>query len=66
MGRIKSVSVKNLGDEIIAEHGKKFTDDFERNKKVLAEIRKIKSKRTRNFLAGYITKQIKKAKRAGK
>ncbi|MEM5812383.1 MAG: 30S ribosomal protein S17e [Candidatus Aenigmatarchaeota archaeon] len=65
MGRIKSIAVKNLGDELIRLHGNKFTEDFERNKKVLDEIKKIKSKRTRNILAGYITKQMKKIKKTG-
>ncbi len=62
MGRIKSVPVKNLGDEMIATHGKKFTEDFEQNKKVLGEVKKIKSKRTRNVVAGYITTQMQKLK----
>jgi small subunit ribosomal protein S17e len=62
MGRIKSVPVKNLGDELIATHGKKFTEDFEKNKKVLGEVKKIKSKRTRNTVAGYITTQMQKLK----
>jgi small subunit ribosomal protein S17e len=65
MGRIKSVAIKNLGDELIREHGKKFAEDFDRNKKVLEEVKKIKSKRTRNILAGYITKQMKTVKKAG-
>ena len=62
MGRIKSVPVKNLGDEMIVTHGKKFTTDFDKNKKVLAEVKKIKSKRTRNVVAGYITTQMQKMK----
>ena len=62
MGRIKSVAVKNLGDEIIASHGKSFTTDFDKNKKVLDEFKKIKSKRTRNMLVGYITTQMQKIK----
>jgi small subunit ribosomal protein S17e len=62
MGRIKSVPVKNLGDELMATHGKKFTTDFDKNKKVLGEVKKIKSKRTRNVIAGYITKQMQKIK----
>jgi len=62
MGRIKSVAVKNLGDDLIASHGNKFTTDFDRNKKILDEVKKIKSKRTRNILAGYITKQMQKIK----
>ncbi|MCJ7816793.1 MAG: 30S ribosomal protein S17e [Candidatus Aenigmarchaeota archaeon] len=62
MGRIKSVPVKNLGDDLMATHGKKFTTDFDKNKKVLGEVKKIKSKRTRNVVAGYITKQMQKIK----
>ena len=62
MGRIKSVPVKNLGDDLMATHGKKFTTDFDKNKKVLDEVKKIKSKRTRNVIAGYITKQMQKIK----
>jgi small subunit ribosomal protein S17e len=65
MGRIKSIPVKNLGDRMIELHGKKFTTDFEKNKKVLGEVKKIKSKKTRNVVAGYITKQMQKAKKAG-
>ncbi|MCX6814137.1 MAG: 30S ribosomal protein S17e [Candidatus Aenigmarchaeota archaeon] len=64
MGRIKSVAVKNLGDDLIVAHGKKFTTDFDKNKKILGEVKKIKSKRTRNFLAGYITKQMQNIKKA--
>ena len=66
MGRIKSVPVKNLGDEMIAKLGDKFTEDFERNKQVLDEAKEIDSKRTRNIVAGYITTQMKKAKKAAK
>ncbi len=65
MGRIKSVPVKNLGDELIAAHAKKFTTDFEKNKKVLDEVKKIKSKKTRNIVAGYITTQMQNAKEQG-
>ncbi len=65
MGRIKSVPVKNLGDEMIEKHGKKFTVDFDKNKKVLGEVKKIKSKKTRNVVAGYITTQMQKAKEQG-
>ena len=66
MGRIKSVPVKNLGDEVIEKNANKFSEDFNKNKKALDEVRKIKSKRTRNVVAGYITTQMKKAKKARK
>ena len=58
MGRIKSIAVKNLAREIIAEHGDKFSTDFDQNKKAVSEIRKIESKKIRNVVAGYITKEM--------
>jgi small subunit ribosomal protein S17e len=65
MGRVKSVAIKTLGDELIAEHGERFMEDFEHNKKVLEEVRPIKSKRVRNILAGYITRKMKSIKKQG-
>jgi small subunit ribosomal protein S17e len=65
VGRVKTVSIKVMGNQIIREHGKLFTDNFEKNKVVLDEIREIKSKKIKNILAGYITKEIKRMKRTG-
>jgi small subunit ribosomal protein S17e len=59
MGRVKSIAVKTLGDDLIREHAKKLTTDFEKNKLVLGDLIEIKSKRVRNVLAGYITKKMK-------
>ena len=65
MGRIKTVAIKMMGNQMIREHGKLFTDSFEKNKEVLNEIKDIKSKKIRNILAGYITKEIKRIKKSG-
>lgn len=65
MGRIKSIAIKRLGEELIKEYGKKFSEDFEKNKKALGEVKPIKSKRTRNILAGYITKKMQQIKSSG-
>ncbi len=65
MGRVKSIQVKTLGDDIIKEHAKKFSGDFEKNKQALKEIKDIKSKKIRNVVAGYITKEIKRIKKSG-
>ena len=65
MGRIKSVSIKTLGNEIMKEHASKFTEDFENNKKALGEIKDIESKKIRNILAGYITSEMKRVKKTG-
>ena len=65
MGRVKNVTIKNLGDDLIAQNEGRFTDDFDTNKKVLGEVQKIKSTKVRNVIAGYITRKIKIAKRKG-
>jgi len=65
MGRVKSIAIKTLGNELISQHKGKFTEDFELNKKILKEVKPIKSKYTRNTLAGYITSQMKAIKKRG-
>jgi len=65
MGRIKITAIKSLADELVKQFGEKFSSDFEKNKSVLNEIKDIKSKKTRNMLAGYITRQMQKIKKSG-
>lgn len=60
MGRVKSIAVKTLGNDIMKSHKDKMSKDFDKNKKALGELMEIKSKRTRNVLAGYISKKMKK------
>lgn len=62
MGRIKTIPIKTLGDQLIKDHGDRFTTDFEKNKVILGSLKNIKSKKIRNILAGYITKEIKRAR----
>ena len=64
-GRIKSIAVKTLAEELIRSKGGKFTADFGKNKAALGGIRPIKSKKVRNVLAGYITKKMKRVKETG-
>ncbi|MFH1237554.1 MAG: 30S ribosomal protein S17e [Candidatus Aenigmatarchaeota archaeon] len=65
MGRIKTIPIKSLGDRLLEEHADKFTTDFEKNKKVIDSLKDMQSKKMRNILAGYITKEVKKMKKAG-
>ena len=65
MGRIKSIAIKTLADELIINRGDKFTTDFGRNKEILQGIQPIKSKKIRNVLSGYITKKMKRVKQTG-
>ena len=40
---------------VLKKYSNKFTDDFEKNKKILNEVIEIKSKKIKNQVAGYIT-----------
>ena len=60
MGRIKGTPVKKLGNDIISELKDKFSADFTKNKKIIREAREIKSKKTLNLVAGYVTNEVKK------
>jgi len=51
--------VKRLARELLAKYPDKFTADFETNKKLVAELTDITSKRFRNRVAGYITRLVK-------
>ncbi len=47
--------IKRISRELVEKYGHLFKKDFEHNKRVLARIAKIQSKRMRNWIAGYIT-----------
>jgi small subunit ribosomal protein S17e len=64
MGRIKSTAIKNLARELLEVQGNKFTTDFEKNKKVVGEMKHIQSKKVRNVVTGYITSEMEKAKKS--
>jgi len=59
MGKIKSKMIKRSA-KTLAEKGIKFTDDFERNKKILGNT--MPSKKLRNRMAGYLVR-LKKQKK---
>ncbi len=44
----------------------KLKDNFDKNKIVIGKVRKIKSKKIRNVVAGYITKEKTRDKRNAK
>jgi len=59
MGRIKTKLIKRVTYQLLEEHRDKFKDNFEDNKKVLADLAEIQSKKIRNAIAGYITRLVK-------
>lgn len=60
MGRIKTKLIKRSATKLIKKH--KFSDDFNKNKKIVEEIKETKSKKLRNIIAGYLTRLVKKEK----
>tara|TARA_Y100000294_G_scaffold178114_1_gene207696 strand:+ start:829 stop:1077 length:249 start_codon:yes stop_codon:yes gene_type:complete len=62
MGRIKTVLVKRVTKQLVKEHADEFSEDFTKNKEVLAKYAKIESPKLRNVVAGYVSRLIKQAK----
>ncbi len=62
MGRIRSTLIKRTGAHLVKKHPGRFKADFDHNKKNLADVANIYSKKLRNVIAGYITHLIKKNK----
>ncbi|MHA1339870.1 MAG: 30S ribosomal protein S17e [Promethearchaeota archaeon] len=55
MGRVRPVFIKKISKELIKNYEEIFTDDFEKNKKLLEQFLIVNSKVVRNRIAGYIT-----------
>lgn len=62
MGKIKTKLIKRTSQKLLNKEIE-FTEDFEKNKKILKDINP--SKKTRNQIAGYI-KRLKKKERLEK
>ena len=60
MGRIRTKLIKSTAKMLLDELGDKFSEDFEKNKKVLDEMKITQDKLVRNKIAGYIV-TLKKA-----
>ncbi|MBI2451964.1 30S ribosomal protein S17e [Candidatus Pacearchaeota archaeon] len=59
MGRVKSLMIKRVANELMDETVE-FSDSFETNKKLLKNAFQYKS--TRNKIAGYMARLVKKQK----
>jgi len=62
MGRIKTRLIKRTVKSLLSDENKKFSKDFDKNKKMVTELLEVQSKKLRNVIAGYVTKQIKARK----
>ncbi len=62
MGRIRTHFIKRLAEKIAHAFPDKFSGDFEQNKRALDALKLIDEKFTRNKVAGYMVRVIKKKK----
>ncbi len=59
MGRIKTRFEKASGQKIYEKVKAEVTEDFQKNKEVVAKYAEIPSKRLRNKIVGYVTRLFK-------
>jgi len=62
MGRIKTLLIKRITNELIRIHGDKLSDNFQNNKQIVNKLVTTPSKKLKNIIAGYATRLMKKNK----
>lgn len=65
MGKVRIGVVKRTARRLVAMYPDLFTEDFEHNKRVVAKLVELESKKLRNQIAGYVTRLVKLYKRTG-
>ena len=58
MGRIKTMKIKRITNELMKKHSEVFTEDFVKNKEILEKFISYHSKKIRNIIAGYLTRLV--------
>ncbi len=60
MGNIRSKQIKRIAKQIVVNFQDQLSLDFEQNKMVVQNVTNVQSKKMRNFIAGYVTRIMKK------
>ena len=55
MGNIRQNFIKRVAIELVSKYNDQFTDDFDHNKKIVAQLTDVKTTVFRNRIAGYVT-----------
>ena len=64
MGRVKGTHLKRMAKELVKKHAKLFSDDFEKNKLKINELKIVgESKTERNKLAGEVSVLMRRARK---
>jgi len=59
LGNIRQTHIKNIANTLLATYPKEFkANDFDHNKKKVAELTDVESIMLRNRIAGYITRRL--------
>ena len=56
MGRVRPTYIKRVAIELVRNHSERFTEDFDHNKHVVAELTNVESITMRNRITGYVTR----------
>lgn len=56
MGNIRPTYIKRVAIELVKKYPDHFTEDFEHNKKQVAELTDVKATGMVNRIAGYVTR----------
>lgn len=56
MGNIRPTYIKRVAVELVRRFPEQFTEDFEHNKRKVAELTDVRSNMMRNRIAGYVTR----------
>lgn len=56
MGRVRPTYIKRVAIELVRNYPERFTDDFDHNKIVVAELTNVSSLTMRNRITGYVTR----------
>ncbi len=63
LGNVKPAFVKKIALELIQKFPEEFTDDFEKNKRLIEKLTTISTKNVRNRVAGYIARLMEDRKK---
>ncbi|MBN2367839.1 30S ribosomal protein S17e [Candidatus Woesearchaeota archaeon] len=59
MGRIKTMAIKRVSENLVRDYYDEFSEKFEDNKEVVEKHADIPSKKLRNIITGYVTRLVK-------
>ena len=56
MGRVRPTYIKRVAIELVRNHPERFTEDFDHNKAVVAELTDVDSLTRRHRITAYVTR----------